>query len=122
MDAIIAQKAVIFVFESGVKLIVLNVPTYRDSGQAHAHKCSAMADVDIHEEAEEKHFKQIYKILIIGDSNVGKTALLTRYVEGRFQSAFMSTVGEHYTYSYMCVIVIGCSVAAVEAARVFISR
>ena len=53
-------------------------------------------DVDIYEDEdeEEKHFKHIYKILIIGDSNVGKTALLTRFVEGRFQSAFMSTVGE----------------------------
>ena len=53
-------------------------------------------DVDIYEDEgeEEKHYKHIYKILIIGDSNVGKTALLTRFVEGRFQSAFMSTVGE----------------------------
>lgn len=51
-------------------------------------------EVDIYEEEEERHFKQIYKILIIGDSNVGKTALLTRFVEGHFQSVFMSTVGE----------------------------
>lgn len=62
----------------------------------------SMADVDIYEEEEEKHFKQIYKILIIGDSNVGKTALLTRYVEGRFQSAFMSTVGE-FIIAHLCV-------------------
>ena len=55
---------------------------------------STATDLDIYEDEEEKQFKQIYKILIIGDSNVGKTALLTRFVEGRFQSAFMSTVGE----------------------------
>lgn len=61
-----------------------------------------MADVDIYAEEEEKHFKQIFKILIIGDSNVGKTALMTRYVEGRFQSAFMSTVGE-YISTFVCV-------------------
>lgn len=54
-------------------------------------------EVDIFEDGGpemETHYKQIYKILIIGDSNVGKTALLTRFVEGRFQSVFMSTVGE----------------------------
>lgn len=37
---------------------------------------------------------QIYKLLVIGDSNVGKTTLLTRFCEDRFQSTFMSTVGE----------------------------
>ena len=51
-------------------------------------------EVDIFEDGVEMHYKQIYKILIIGDSNVGKTALLTRFVEGRFQTVFMSTVGE----------------------------
>ena len=69
---------------------------------------TSMADVDIYEEEEEKHFKQIYKILIIGDSNVGKTALLTRYVEGRFQSAFMSTVGESIR-TLVCVILLSKS-------------
>ncbi|CAI8017967.1 Ras-related protein SEC4, partial [Geodia barretti] len=55
-------------------------------------------EVDIFEDGGEveTHYKQIYKILIIGDSNVGKTALLTRFVEGRFQSVFMSTVGIDY--------------------------
>ena len=57
-------------------------------------------DVDIHGEEEEKQYKQIYKVLIIGDSNVGKTALLTRFVEGRFQSAFMSTVGEYELFPF----------------------
>ena len=64
---------------------------------------STVTDVNIYEDEEEKDFKQIYKILIIGDSNVGKTALLTRFVEGRFQSAFMSTVGE-YVYNSGCVL------------------
>jgi len=35
-----------------------------------------------------------YKILIIGDSNVGKTSLLNRYCEGSFQNALIATVGE----------------------------
>ena len=40
-----------------------------------------------------KNFDTMYKILIIGDSSVGKTALLTRFCDGRFQSTFMATVG-----------------------------
>ena len=52
-------------------------------------------NVELYEDREvETPVKQIYKLLIIGDSNVGKTALLTRFVEGRFQNVFMSTVGE----------------------------
>ena len=41
-----------------------------------------------------RQFDLVYKVLIIGDSSVGKTALLTRFCEGRFQSSFMSTVGK----------------------------
>lgn len=42
---------------------------------------------------EEKNFDLIYKLLVIGDSNVGKTTLLTRFCENRYHSNFMSTVG-----------------------------
>lgn len=45
---------------------------------------------------DDKNFDTIYKLLIIGDSNVGKTTLLTRFCEGRYQSNFMSTVGIDY--------------------------
>ncbi len=43
---------------------------------------------------EDTNFDNIYKLLIIGDSNVGKTTLLTRFCDDRYQSNFMSTVGE----------------------------
>ena len=56
-----------------------------------ASSLSRRTDVEVD---SQQNFDVIYKVLIIGDSNVGKTALLTRFCEGRFQSSFMSTVGE----------------------------
>ncbi len=38
-------------------------------------------------------FSSTYKILVIGDSNVGKTALLNRFTDGSFHASLMSTVG-----------------------------
>ncbi|CAF1248153.1 unnamed protein product [Rotaria sp. Silwood1] len=34
-----------------------------------------------------------FKILIIGESSVGKSSLMTRFVDDTFQSAFVSTIG-----------------------------
>ena len=48
---------------------------------------------------DEKNYDCIYKLLVIGDSNVGKTTLLTRFCEGRYQSNFMSTVGKSFIMS-----------------------
>ena len=54
---------------------------------------------EIGRDEEGRNFDSLYKILIIGDAAVGKTALLTRYCEGRFQTTYMSTVGEHDCFS-----------------------
>ena len=35
----------------------------------------------------------ILKFLVLGDTGVGKTSILTRYVEDRFSSTFSTTVG-----------------------------
>lgn len=42
----------------------------------------------------ERNYSTIYKILIIGDTDVGKTALLNRFCEGSYQTSLVSTVGE----------------------------
>lgn len=51
---------------------------------------------------DERPVGVLYKVLIIGDSGVGKTALLTRFCEERFQSTFMSTVGERCSRLTSC--------------------
>ena len=37
--------------------------------------------------------RKIFKIIIIGDSNVGKTCLTYRFCEGRFPSRTEATIG-----------------------------
>jgi GTPase SAR1 family protein len=38
-------------------------------------------------------YDYLIKLLVLGDSGVGKTSLLVRYVEDRFSDRFISTVG-----------------------------
>lgn len=39
------------------------------------------------------NFDYMYKILIVGNSGVGKTAFLTRYCDDTFSQSFVATVG-----------------------------
>lgn len=39
------------------------------------------------------NFDYMYKILIVGNSGVGKTAFLTRYCDDTFSPSFVATVG-----------------------------
>ena len=38
-----------------------------------------------------------YKILILGDSTVGKTCFLTRYTDNTFQEEYLASIGMDYT-------------------------
>ncbi|UYV67483.1 RAB3B [Cordylochernes scorpioides] len=44
-------------------------------------------------DAADQNFDYMFKILVIGNSSVGKTSFLFRYAEDSFTSAFVSTVG-----------------------------
>ena len=43
--------------------------------------------------AVDPNFDYMYKILIVGNSGVGKTALLVRYCDDTFSPSFVATVG-----------------------------
>jgi GTPase SAR1 family protein len=38
-------------------------------------------------------YDSTFKILVLGDSGVGKTCLIYRYTEGIFSEAYVSTIG-----------------------------
>lgn len=44
-------------------------------------------------EGSDQNFDYMFKLLIIGNSSVGKTSFLFRYADDSFTSAFVSTVG-----------------------------
>ena len=41
-------------------------------------------------------YKYLVKILIVGDSGVGKTAIMTRFTKGQFSMGHVATIGIDY--------------------------
>lgn len=41
-----------------------------------------------------KSYDHLFKLLLIGDSGVGKTCLIIRFAEDNFSSTYISTIGE----------------------------
>ena len=54
---------------------------------------TAMTDGKYRRDAADQSFDYMFKLLIIGNSSVGKTSFLFRYADNSFTSAFVSTVG-----------------------------
>ncbi|XP_016898201.1 ras-related protein Rab-3-like isoform X2 [Cynoglossus semilaevis] len=54
---------------------------------------AATQDVKEKGEGGDQNFDYMFKLLIIGNSSVGKTSFLFRYADDAFTSAFVSTVG-----------------------------
>ena len=44
-----------------------------------------------------KTYDYLFKLLLIGDSGVGKTSLLFRFSEDAYITTFISTIGEYAT-------------------------
>ena len=45
--------------------------------------------------------KKLYKIIIIGDSSVGKTSILHTYIKGSFSNQYKATIGaDFYTKNF----------------------
>lgn len=49
--------------------------------------------VDSRTDAADQSFDYMFKILLIGNSSVGKTSFLCRYTDNYFTPSFVSTVG-----------------------------
>lgn len=50
-----------------------------------------------------KKYDFLYKLLLIGDSGVGKTCLIIRFAEDNFNSTYISTIGRLWQCMYVCL-------------------
>ncbi|XP_074644075.1 ras-related protein Rab-3 isoform X1 [Tubulanus polymorphus] len=57
------------------------------------YKMASASDSKWQKDAADQNFDYMFKLLIIGNSSVGKTSFLFRYADDSFTSAFVSTVG-----------------------------
>ncbi len=52
-----------------------------------------------------KQYDMLFKLLLIGDSGVGKTAILYRFSDDAFNTSFISTIG--LLYCDFLVLILG---------------
>ena len=53
---------------------------------------------------QHKEYDHLFKLLLIGDSGVGKTSVLFRYCEDRFNSTFINTLGAYVRVQPACAV------------------
>ena len=53
--------------------------------------------------AELKDYQYVFKIVIIGDSGVGKSALMHRFIDNTFYDNYQSTIGVDFKFKTMKV-------------------
>ena len=61
-------------------------------------------------EEEANNYELLYKIIIIGDTCVGKTNILARYIKDEFRENSKSTVGVEFGTKYLTVKGIGAKI------------
>lgn len=45
-----------------------------------------------------------YKVVLIGDSSVGKSSLLRRFTDDAFEESYLATIGVDFKFKYLCCL------------------
>ena len=53
------------------------------------------------EEPNNEKIEKSFKVMLLGDSSVGKTCFLKRYIDDTFQDVYLSTIGFDYKYKFI---------------------
>lgn len=51
-----------------------------------------------------KQYDLLFKLLLIGDSGVGKTCILYRFSDDAFNTTFISTIGKFFFFSAVVIV------------------
>ncbi len=47
---------------------------------------------------DKKHYDYLFKFLVLGEQKVGKTALISRYADDKFNENYIYTIGNQKLY------------------------
>ena len=50
-----------------------------------------------------KNYDYLFKVLLCGDSGVGKTCLLCQFVDNEVRKSHIATIGEFWTGGHICM-------------------
>lgn len=95
MFALILLSSPFFILFASICFVFFGAIT-RAPSKAKSSELTEMAsanDSKWQKDAADQNFDYMFKLLIIGNSSVGKTSFLFRYADDSFTSAFVSTVG-----------------------------
>lgn len=62
-----------------------------------------------------KSYDYLFKLLLIGDSGVGKTCILFRFSDDAFNTTFISTIGKQ---KERCLVLLNASLQATKLDRI----
>lgn len=48
-----------------------------------------------------RDYDYLFKIVIVGNSSVGKSALLRRFADDTFQESYLATIGVDFRFKYL---------------------
>lgn len=50
-------------------------------------------------------FSYLFKVVLVGNSSVGKSSLLRRFADDSFQESYLATIGVDFRFKYLLLLI-----------------